>query len=86
MRGHKTRKQVEFKKKFGSKISRSINSLIDFLSDEDGLKFVEELIFDDGGVFKGQVKDGKTRHGYGIQIWPDGTKYEGYWRDNLQHG
>ena len=66
MRGHKTRKQVEFKKKFGSKLTRLIKYLKDFLSDEDGLKFVEELIFDDGGVFKGQVKDGSIRHGYGI--------------------
>lgn len=22
----------------------------------------------------------------GIQIWPDGAKYEGYWRDNVAHG
>ena len=66
MRGHKTRKQVEFKKKFGSKLTRLIYFLKDFLSDEDGLKFIEELIFDDGGVFKGQVKDGRIRHGYGI--------------------
>ena len=32
------------------------------------------------------MKDGKTRHGYGVQIWPDGAKYEGNWRDGLQHG
>jgi hypothetical protein len=36
-------------------------------------------------VYKGQIKNGE-RHGYGIQVWPDGAKYEGYWRDNMAHG
>lgn len=26
------------------------------------------------------------RHGYGVQIWPDGAKYEGKWRNNKAHG
>lgn len=25
---------------------------------------------------------GNTRHGFGIQTWPDNTKYEGEWRNN----
>lgn len=36
-------------------------------------------------MYKGQIKNGE-RHGYGIQVWPDGAKYEGYWRDNMAHG
>ena len=28
-------------------------------------------------VYKGQWK-GKMRHGYGVQVWPDGARYEGY--------
>ena len=40
---------------------------LEHLTNEDGLKFVEELVFEDGGVYKGQVKsDGRTRHGYGV--------------------
>ena len=31
------------------------------------------------------MKDGQ-RHGFGIQVWPDGAKYEGYWRDNVANG
>lgn len=26
------------------------------------------------------------KHGYGVQIWPNGNKYEGFWRNNLMHG
>jgi hypothetical protein len=31
------------------------------------------------------MKEG-TRWGYGTQIWPDGAKYEGYWKNNKAHG
>jgi hypothetical protein len=31
---------------------------IEYLSDEPGLEFKEDLVFPDGTVFKGQVKDG----------------------------
>ena len=33
----------------------------------------------------GQWKD-EMRHGYGSQTWPDGAKYEGYWKDNKTCG
>ncbi len=26
------------------------------------------------------------KDGYGVFIWPDGRKYEGYWREGKQHG
>ena len=26
------------------------------------------------------------RHGPGVQIWPDGAKYEGEWRQNKANG
>jgi hypothetical protein len=55
------------------------------LSDEPGLEYKDEIVFDDGTVYKGQCR-GSIRHGYGIQIWPDGAKYEGYWKDNVAHG
>ena len=58
---------------------------IDKLSEEPGLEFRDEVVFPDGTVYKGQIKDGK-RHGYGIQVWPDGARYEGQWRDNVASG
>ena len=36
-------------------------------------------------MYKGYLKDG-TRHGPGIQVWPDGAKYEGEWRFNKANG
>ena len=26
------------------------------------------------------------RHGKGVQVWPDGAKYEGSWKRNKAHG
>lgn len=40
----------------------------------------------DGAVYRGQIKQNGERHGYGIQIWPDGSKYEGNWRDDIRQG
>lgn len=63
---------------------------IDLLSTEPGLVYLEEVVFYDGTVYKGQCKyDGEGRelkHGYGVLIYPDGAKYQGYFKDNLQDG
>lgn len=32
-------------------------------------------------VMIGYMKEG-MRHGEGVQVWPDGAKYEGYWMKN----
>jgi hypothetical protein len=54
---------------------------------DPNLEFREEVVMNDGAVYRGQVNkfDG-TRVGYGIQIWPDGSKYEGYWDADKQNG
>lgn len=38
-----------------------------------------------GIIFKGSLKNNK-KNGYGIQIWPDGTKYIGNWIDDSATG
>lgn len=39
----------------------------DLLLKEDGLEFREEVVFPDGAVYKGQLKQGTDiRHGFGI--------------------
>jgi hypothetical protein len=48
------------------------------LSGEVGLKFVGEFVYPNGSVYKGQMRTAdEARHGYGVQLWPDGAKYEG---------
>jgi hypothetical protein len=44
------------------------NILIDLFLDEPGLEYKEELVFDDGTVYRGQVRD-KIRHGYGTSFF-----------------
>jgi MORN repeat len=46
------------------------------LSPEPGLKYVNEYLYPNGSIYKGQMKN-EERHGYGVQVWPDGAKYEG---------
>ena len=29
---------------------------------------------------------GKWRDGYGVQVWPDGAHYQGYWKDDKACG
>lgn len=36
-------------------------------------------------VYKGQMKNG-LRHGYGVQVWTDGSKYEGEWKNDKTNG
>lgn len=57
--------EVGFSLKFLQVLLINHYFLIDKLSNEPGLEFKEELVFPDGTVYKGQVKDGK-RHGFGI--------------------
>ena len=38
----------------------------------------------EGQIYCGQVNPkNDTKSGYGLQVWPDGSKYEGFW-DNDQ--
>ena len=55
------------------------------LSKEPNLKFISEYVYPNGSIYRGQMK-GENRHGYGIQLWPDGAKYEGHWNDNKAEG
>ncbi len=37
------------------------------------------------GVYEGERKDGKM-HGFGTYTYTNGTKYVGYWKENMMHG
>ena len=50
-----------------------------------GLAFTQELVFGNGSVYKGYLKDG-MRQGPGVQIWPDNARYEGEWHQNKANG
>lgn len=45
-----------------------------------------ELVFDNDATYKGTLKNGTIRHGYGVQKWPDGAIYEGEWREDVAEG
>ena len=44
-----------------------------------------EVIFKNGAVYHGQWL-GNEKHGYGVQNWPDGARYEGMWKNNKASG
>ena len=64
----------------------SNNTMIVYLVNEPGLEFKEDIVFENGTQYKGQVKNGQIRQGYGTQIWPDGARYEGLWKDGVASG
>jgi hypothetical protein len=41
--------------------------------------------FSNGAVYSGHLKESK-RDGKGTQIWADGSKYCGDWKDNAAEG
>lgn len=61
------------------------------------LRLIEEnrkkLIFQnciqlaEGQLYSGQWNgNSQTKEGYGLQVWPDGSKYEGLWSHNMASG
>lgn len=68
------------------KVITESEALVD--SDDDVL--VENrpaIIMENMAQYEGQWKVGtNVRHGKGIQIWMDGSIYEGWWRKDKTHG
>lgn len=44
-------------------------------------------LMDNGAKYTGEwLLDSNIREGRGTQVWPDGSMYEGYWKDNRTTG
>ena len=41
---------------------------------------------DNGAIYFGEWTRDGLRHGKGLQIWKDGSKYEGYWKNDMANG
>ena len=41
---------------------------------------------DNGAIYQGQWTKEGLRHGKGVQVWKDGSKYEGYWKNDMANG
>ena len=37
-------------------------------------------------IYKGYTDRNGTKKGWGMQVWPDGGKYEGEWHENKANG
>ena len=44
------------------------------------------VLLDNGAVYVGEWNQDNERHGKGMQIWSDGSKYEGYWKGDKAAG
>ncbi len=42
--------------------------------------------FENGCTYEGDWDPLKKRHGFGIYVWNDGSKYTGYWMNNAANG
>ena len=51
------------------------------------LAFKNGEILSEGQVYSGQWNQQQNRkEGYGIQVWPDGSKFEGFWKQDQAVG
>mmetsp|Transcript_6462 Transcript_6462/g.6021 ORF Transcript_6462/g.6021 Transcript_6462/m.6021 type:complete len:188 (+) Transcript_6462:162-725(+) len=63
-----------------------------FVYDQDDKFDENDLIdrgpyeLDNGAIYRGQWSREGLRYGRGVQIWVDGSKYEGYWRSDMANG
>lgn len=55
-------------------------------SSELGIKTKGPFESDNGAVYLGQWNKYGVRQGKGMQIWPDGSKYEGIWDNDMANG
>eukprot|EP01022_Parablepharisma_sp_SALTPOND_P012973 TRINITY_DN1691_c0_g1_i1.p2 TRINITY_DN1691_c0_g1~~TRINITY_DN1691_c0_g1_i1.p2 ORF type:complete len:424 (+),score=44.61 TRINITY_DN1691_c0_g1_i1:5377-6648(+) len=55
-------------------------------SDTGDLEEKPPIELDNGAIYMGQWDKYGKREGRGIQIWPDGSKYTGYWRNDKANG
>ena len=52
---------------------------------EDGVEveLKQSVEYENRAIYYGEwEKNGNKRHGRGIQVWPDGSRYEGYWKED----
>ena len=47
---------------------------------------VKQILDEKEGFYEGEVDSKGRRHGYGVQTYPSGQKYEGYWVEDGPHG
>lgn len=45
----------------------------------------DSMLTSEGAIYSGQLFSG-LREGYGTQVWPDKSKYEGYWKKDKANG
>jgi hypothetical protein len=59
------------------------------INGEDNAYSEREITYKNGSVYTGTVTDGDEyyiRNGVGKMTWPDGTEYDGDWKDDEQNG
>jgi len=55
------------------------------INGSDKIEEKEAVKFKNGVIYQGQWK-GDVRWGYGVQVWPDGARYEGNWVNGKANG
>jgi hypothetical protein len=57
-----------------------------FVFDDPDPLPMNPIELEDGSIYIGEWNEEGERHGRGVQFWPNGSKYEGYWQHNAANG
>ena len=53
------------------------------LDDDVPVELKQSVEYENKAIYYGEwEKNGNKRHGRGIQLWTDGSRYEGYWKED----
>lgn len=74
--------------KIGLRNPENMKMMVQMVGHDD-IRRVENQVEEDGSIYSGQVANingQDVKHGFGCQLWPEGSKYTGDWRNNFAHG
>jgi hypothetical protein len=82
--------------KIHENVSLTEQKLGDFVIEEKELiRYIENhknmlknysILYQDGSIYYGYFSKSWEREGYGVLIFPDGAKYQGFFKNNKMHG
>jgi hypothetical protein len=50
------------------------------------VRYRDKVVLEADSYYVGEWNERDQQHGKGVQVWADGSKYEGYWKHGMANG